>query len=130
MDTRRVVPFFLLAFTVSLLASGTVRIVYACSCASLSPSQQFQMADVVFAGTVTSINVPSGPQVNSASLEQVTFDVSIFQKGSLGRTIVVSTAMSQGTCGYPFQVGRQYTVYAQSVGGQLETGLCGAGEGT
>lgn len=124
MDTRGVVPFFLLAFAVSLFASGSVRIVYACSCASVSPSQQVQMADVVFLGTVTSINVPSGPQVNSASPEQVTFDVSSVQKGSLGRTIVVSTSMSQGSCGYPFQVGRQYMVYAQSVGGQLETGLC------
>lgn len=124
MDSRGVVPFFLLAFAISLFASGSVRIVYACSCASLSPSQQYQMADVVFTGTITGINVPSGPLVNSASPEQVTFDVSSVQKGSLGRTIVVSTSMSQGTCGYPFQVGRQYTVYTQSVGGQLETGLC------
>ena len=124
MDNRGVVPFFLLAFAVSLLASGSVRIAYACSCASLSPSQQAQMADVVFLGTVTSINVPSGPQINSDSPEQVTFDVSSVQKGSLGQTTVVSTSMSQGTCGYPFQVGSQYIVYAQSGGGQLATGLC------
>jgi hypothetical protein len=124
MDKRRVVPFILLTFAVSLLVSSSVRVVYACSCASLSPSQQFQMADAVFVGTVTNINAPSGPQANSAGLEQVTFDVSAGRKGSLGQTIVVSTSMSQGTCGYPFQVGRQYTVYTQSVGGQLETGLC------
>jgi hypothetical protein len=101
---------------------------HACSCAGATPEQAFQRAEAVFTGTVISISPPLvGIISNSASPETVTFRVSNVSKGpppSTHGTIVLTTAVSGASCGYPFQNGGQYMVYAFNSGQQLQTDLC------
>jgi hypothetical protein len=105
---------------------------HACSCFGLSAEQAFQRSDVVFTGTVTTITPPPAGSVRStASPEKVTFRVLNVSKGAASSpngTIVVTTAVSDVSCGYPFQNGGQYLVFARygsdASGQSLQTDLC------
>lgn len=68
--------------------------------------------------------------VSSGDPLKVTFDVSQVWKGLAYETLSVDTARSGASCGYDFDEGRQYLVYADntSVTGEdpetLQVGLC------
>ena len=94
---------------------------YACSCTE-TPSVQssFDAASAVFLGEVTIIanNVAQLPQ------NQVTFVVREQFKGEAKAQLELRTASIPTACGYPFQVGEQYVVYAEESAGGLRTSLC------
>jgi hypothetical protein len=129
-STKQVRKLLTLLFLAAFLATsmGIFRVAHACSCAAaFTPEQAFQKSDAVFTGTVTSISPPIGIIPNSASPEEVAFRVSNVSKGpppSADGTIVLKTAVSDASCGYPFQNGGQYLVYAYNSGQQLQTDLC------
>jgi hypothetical protein len=54
----------------------------------------------------------------------VTFDVSQVWKGPEFTSLAVSTAQSSASCGYTFEFGRDYLVYAYGAEENLEVGLC------
>ena len=55
----------------------------------------------------------------------VTFNVSRSYAGQQGKTVDLTTGMGGGDCGYPFEVGKQYLVYAwKDQSGKLSTGIC------
>lgn len=122
----------LIGFVVALIAvSGgwDARPAFACSCAPPdSPEVALEQATAVFAGRVIEVRPP--PQramMSSADPTFIVFEVSQAWKGTDQTPFVVSTASDSATCGYNFQVGQEYIVYARpfSITKQpLDASLC------
>jgi hypothetical protein len=93
----------------------------ACSCAPTTPQQSLERSNAVFSGKV--INVAKFSN-SSESGVRVTFDVSKVWKGTNKQKLVVTTSDSSASCGYSFQEGKEYLVYASSQENKLQTGLC------
>lgn len=99
------------------------RVVYACSCvAPGTPQQELAQADAVFGATVTAVE--AGPPTALGDSRRVHFAVARVWKGALGAQTTVLTAASSASCGYEFQPGGEYLVYARLVEGQLQVSLC------
>ena len=103
----------------SLLVILQAASAYACSCLPRTPQQSFASAQAVFAGRVIDVG-----QQNPASEVRVRFEVSRIWKGQKRPQIVVMTSSSSASCGYSFQVGENYLIYASLQESQLQTGLC------
>ena len=105
----------------SLSGGGTAQ---ACSCAFPpgSPAEELAQADAVFAGVATSVKAHRKLFILPSSSDPVTieFDVSRVWKGPQQETLTVKTVRSESSCGYEFQEGEWYIVYARNG----ETGLC------
>ena len=54
----------------------------------------------------------------------VTFEVLETFKGKTTSDVKLSTGMGGGDCGYPFEAGQTYVVYAHGVEGDLGAGIC------
>ena len=99
----------------------------ACSCVPTTPQQSLNNSREVFAGKVIDIVDQSGTNPEaSGSLGgfKVIFEVSKVWKGKLEKQQVVLTSGSSASCGYNFEKGKEYLVYANGQGTQLQTGLC------
>jgi hypothetical protein len=105
--------------------------VWACSCGS-TPSGNVPCARVwnppaLFSGRVTAIEdavVKDGPDA-SWPKRIVNFSVIADYRGGTAQTLQVTTARDGAACGYNFNVGRDYLVYAyKDDKGGLSTGLC------
>ncbi len=90
----------------------------ACSCAFPADSsprelakESFSDADAVFAGEVIELDEPL-VGMSSTALTTVTFRVSEVWKGSTQRTMDVQTEDWAAGCGYRFEEGESYLVYA------------------
>ena len=105
----------------SLSGGGTA---HACSCdlPPGSPAEELAKADAVFAGVATSVKAHRKLFILPSSADPVTveFEVSHVWKGPQQETLTVSTVRSESSCGYEFQEGEWYIVYARNG----ETGLC------
>lgn len=108
---------FLLMFSFLILAPVPAQ---ACSCAPPElPLQALDKVQAVFAGLVTDIDI-----FYDTMRVSVTFDVFEFWKGPQEKTIVVSTALQSATCGFSFNEGEEYLVYAYDRDGEFSTNLC------
>ena len=116
------------AFGVVALLTLARAEVYACTCAVPDPGlplkRQVRMAlnesRAVFSGRV--IEVKEDPQAASVV---VRLRVERFWKGSPPGEVSVVTGLGGGDCGYRFEVGQSYLVYAHaSGGGGLGTNIC------
>ena len=107
---------------------GSAPPAFACSCVEFSPTEQFENATAVFVGTVKSISTDDG-------YRSVDFDVSESRKGPITESITVATGWGDADCGFNFETGREYLVYAYGTGGvdqvvyaygegQLSTSFC------
>jgi Tissue inhibitor of metalloproteinase/Prealbumin-like fold domain len=102
----------------------------ACSCApSGPPCQAFWQADAVFIATVKSKSIvptqADGETKRGEQLVSVIFLVDEVYRGLLGGSDVeVFTGMGGGDCGFNFEKGRRYLVYAQDYQNKLRTGIC------
>ena len=99
--------------------------VYACSCPTVVGLEQelkwkLKALQAVFSGEVLEINkVPQSRDVS------VKIKVETVWKGSLFKEVTISTPDHPGSCGYPFQIGESYVVFASlSDTKTLTTGLC------
>lgn len=114
MKTVTIITIFFLFLTVIHTAN-------ACSCIEpLPPSESLEEAETVFSGVVLSKRVRH-------DTIKVTFKVSCAWKGELKEKITVYTAIQSATCGFSFQRGREYLVYAhknQFFSTKLTTNLC------
>ena len=104
----------------------------ACSCGGPAGTpgqvakQSLSGSSAVFSGEVVDIDWPLLP-ISSAAPETVTFRVSEVWKGPERRTLEVKTAVSDVSCGYPFDSGESYLVYAHDEGdggAQASASLC------
>lgn len=87
----------------------------------MTPAQAFDRADTVFTGSVKSLRVRRGlfgqSSVDPATAE---FEVTQIWKGPRGETVTIKTVRSEVSCGFEFQEGLEYLVYAHDG----KTGLC------
>ena len=80
----------------------------ACSCTNnLTLDQEFAAAGSVFSGRVSAIAPSPDPSYLAVQFEPITR-----WKGTLDATPVVLTPPNEGVCGFPFQVGLEYLVFA------------------
>ena len=97
---------------------------FACSCAPPEgPSAELGRASAVFSGRVMEVRGPKGAGRTHGMVEAV-FEVGRAWKGAAGKQISVYTYSDSAACGYAFEAGRSYLVYAYVGGGRLTTGLC------
>jgi hypothetical protein len=105
---------------------GGVR-TYACSCVPpRSPSEEFTKSDAVFSGKVVRIYETTRKELEigeRVSQRAVVFSVNRTWKGVDETHVVVYTGFGGGDCGYPFEVGKEYLVYAYD-DTDLVTGIC------
>jgi hypothetical protein len=95
---------------------------WACSCAAGTEAEHRDYADAVFVGVATSVTGPSDPFYSGAAVA-VEFTVESVTKGVVGDRTRVNTVASDSSCGYEFEEGGRYVVYAR-------TGSTGACSGT
>ena len=98
----------------------------ACSCVGPDePLDALAKATAVFSGVVVSMDYQySGPVQSSADLVTVTLKVDEVWKGPEEAFLSISTAVSSVSCGYEFQPGQSYLVYASGPEDQMEVSLC------
>jgi hypothetical protein len=103
----------------------------ACSILPPGPTDEEldEQADVIFEGIAVSSRDPnSGAEIKtSGDPIHWSFAVDTVVKGMVAPHQEVTSARSGGTCGYVFQIGERYRVYASERNGVLRTGL---GSGT
>ncbi len=97
--------------------------VFACRCRPPEPpANALASATSVFAGRVTAL----AGAVDSGGPDpvQATFAVTRVWKGVDQPTAVVVTPASSASCGFAFEQGQEYLVYASDVDGRLQTIAC------
>jgi hypothetical protein len=102
---------------------------YACTCMRSSPCQALGQASAVFVGSVLSVSsLKAENRLAQSSFGRVLIRLSIHQAffGVKGQEVEVATGMGGGDCGYVFERGASYLVYAhrESEKGKLSTSIC------
>jgi hypothetical protein len=100
---------------------------HACSCLQPPPPDEaLRQADAVFAGEVTDFRIPApGNRATRFDRYEATFRVTAVWKGPDSDRIKVLTAdPSQEMCGYRFEPGIRYLVYAIEMPEGLGTSTC------
>ncbi len=96
---------------------------YACSCLPPgTPQEELGRSDAVFAGKVVALS--GRVDAGAAESVDVTFEVSRVWKGAESRTVLLKTPGSSASCGFNFEQGQEYVVYASQQEGNLTAGLC------
>lgn len=134
-------------FVVALLTLTPSAVAFACSCMRSTPSEALERSTAVFEGRV--LEVTPFEERGEVTLEggclgedceeslsetthgtthsgfAVRFSVTRRWKGVSTEEVVVRTARDSAGCGYAFEVGEDYVVYASAEeAGALSTGLC------
>jgi hypothetical protein len=109
---------------------------FACTCAGFGPACTEAVSErtsAIFLGTVEAITPLVGEQTvpdramsanRAAGLVEVKFRVQETYKGASAETVRVRTNASEAACGFPFEKGEQYVVYASEQSGVLYTSIC------
>ena len=88
---------------------------YACYCAPPgTPSEALAQSHSVFRGVVTSISTVERGDGIWGSDDPVDVEISVSEvwKGSTSRTRTLKTVRSEVSCGFEFEIGAEYIVYA------------------
>lgn len=115
--------YTIFAVTVFLFAAETS---HACSCMfSQEPLKKqvetaYKDSAAIFTGKVLSVQ----PSPGEATYVTVKFAVAKTWKGSKGTEISVTTEKDSAMCGYYFEVGKEYVVYANAAKMALTTSNC------
>lgn len=115
--------FTMMSFILFVFNVGDVQ---ACSCAESPPVEtELNRSSAVFSGSVIKITDSSSvPFFSSADPLDVLVAVDKVWKGPIGERVVVQTARDSASCGFNFELGNEYIIYAQGDKGVLATGLC------
>lgn len=99
---------------------------WACSCLVPPPPQEaLERSEAVFTGKVMTVTKPEAPVGSSAAPVRVLFEVTETWKGTDQSQAIVRTAMDSASCGFHFEEGKEYLVYAQKGPmGHWETNIC------
>ncbi|MXY43763.1 MAG: hypothetical protein F4Y50_06880 [Dehalococcoidia bacterium] len=129
-------PVSVVAVSFALLVSilwffGNAEQVYACSCVQPgTPSEELEKISAVFAGRVVSVRHsydPDGRSVTRDDRSTIGFEVSAVWKGTVYEDMSITTPPTGGSCGFTFEEGEEYIVYAYDspyVEGGYTTGIC------
>ncbi|MBX7172398.1 MAG: hypothetical protein K1X72_15635, partial [Pyrinomonadaceae bacterium] len=103
----------------------------ACSCFSGGPPcQSFGNTDAVFSGKVESVSEFTMTDKNNPRFQfvrkSIKFTVTESFRGVKENSVEIITGRGGGDCGYPFETGKEYLVYANEnkETGKLGTGIC------
>lgn len=122
---RKRMQILLVVVLILLALAVTVDRAYACSCVMPGPpTAELEAATAVFSGKVLRADVRGGEVTSSADPVWVGFQAYSVWKGPALTTLVVTTARGSASCGYPFEVGREYLVYSGGTWDALEVSLC------
>ncbi|MCI0698483.1 T9SS type A sorting domain-containing protein [candidate division KSB1 bacterium] len=112
---------FLLTATILFLTLCNVQETRACSCwPPPPPAQAFAEAEAVFMGKVVSFEFVENNRRRRAAIS-----LSKIWKGDRGAASEIFTGADVGMCGYEFQVGETYVIYAyKDENGRLHTNIC------
>jgi hypothetical protein len=114
-----------IVFTLLFVAPSLVR---ACSCAvgTGGCGMALSQGSVVFLGQVIARDESNDGDSNGATTYVFHLTVTENFQGAdqRGREVAVSTGRGGGDCGYPFQIGTSYLVYAGNDNGKLSTSIC------
>lgn len=117
-----------LVFVVGVIVLGHQPGAWACSCVGgITDEQYFRDAEAVFAGAAVTREDPNASSPTQSSGDPIawTFDVDSVQKGRVDDPQKVTTARDGATCGYAFEAGTRYQVFAgREADGTLSTGIC------
>jgi Carboxypeptidase regulatory-like domain len=101
----------------------------ACSCmAPGTPCESYGTASAVFVGTAVSVRGVERPR--TADLDTwydkrvYKFSVEQSYSGVDGTEVEISTGTGGGDCGYRFEIGERYLIYAHSYQNRLSTNIC------
>lgn len=122
LSTRSAVgaPPVWLAAAVMLLIPAAA---FPCSCVpSRSPCSMIGTAEVVFVGTVTAVEGGGGR--DGSGTVRFRFEIDKAIQNTDVKTADVLTPGDTAACGFPFQMGRKYLVYASGRGGVYSVSLC------
>jgi len=103
-------PFVFVVFLLFFLSAlgYNNNIAFGCSCPlSVSPTEELERATAVYRGEVNDIQ-----SIPSHYINKVKFDVKEAWKGISQKMVIVSTPFDDALCGYPFEKGKEYLVYA------------------
>lgn len=96
---------------VSIMASFNSSTVHACSCAQpLTVEEELNRSEAIFAGRVLEVREHNS---NGYRTKSALFDVSQIWKGGPESQIIIYTGSGGGDCGYHFEKGKEYLVYAK-----------------
>src|SRR5688572_23213950 len=117
---RRTGNFLVLVMIVVsfVLAFGNNTPAFACSCFPVPVQQRFEESSVVFSGRVIETETIQSDM-------NATFQIDKAWKGISEDAVTVETATAESMCGYVFEEGRSYLVYAFGDEHPLGTGSCG-----
>ncbi|HEX2254068.1 MAG TPA: hypothetical protein VHQ65_12430 [Thermoanaerobaculia bacterium] len=120
--TRRLLRALRPLLVAAVLAGGLAGDAAACSCMEPGPpAQELENADAVFTGRVVALE----PFTEGFRKVRVTFDLIDVWKGlAEGDRVTLTTAADTATCGYPFEEGGSYLVYAYGEEDALTATLC------
>lgn len=124
MTVRAVIVRTSLALFTLLLSTATA---VACSCmGNRARCQSFWEANAVFSGQVISINIESEGDRYGRQRRVVRLFVKESFRGVSVPEVEVITGLGGGDCGFGFQIGKDYLVYAyeRETDHKLETGIC------
>lgn len=96
-----------------------ITLVHACRCLPPGePKYEIEHSAAVFSGKVIGMKKIPG------MLQQVTFKVFKTWKGPKKKQIVVTTTTDPAGCGFEFEKGKKYLVYASAEVKRLQVSLC------
>ncbi|MFC4116337.1 hypothetical protein [Nonomuraea zeae] len=87
---------------------------HACSCADLTPAQAVGHADAVFTGTVVNVQVGDGDPFGPRPPAVYRFRADNVYKGAPAAEFTLASDLDGASCGYKFEPGTRYLVFAQS----------------
>ena len=109
---------FLFSLCIGLAVAGLADRAAACSCAEQPFEMAHASAAAIFEGRVTSIETVDGTS-------RVRLDVVQTWRAAEHEHVEVVTAPNEAACGYTFEIGRSYLVYASSAEGDAyRVSLC------
>lgn len=110
------------------LASAAFVRALGCSCATLPPMEaEFARSDSVFVGRVVQMSIEARAEGNYRyEVKVCRFEIIEAYKGieTQKKEFSVVTRMSGSACGFPFELGDRYLVYASVYRGEMETSVC------
>jgi hypothetical protein len=128
MNMKKIIILTLTFFGLLLF---TQRNVSACSCVDIPQTLEQEIkgrlkaSKAVFSGEILKINETS--QRRDVTGLDVTVKIRLKEvwKGQLTKEVIITTPDNSAACGYSFQVGKSYLVFADTTKGKiLGTGLC------
>lgn len=107
----------------------TSSVVQACSCMSPgTPCESYGTANAVFVGTAVSVRELERPKPGETETwyyeRAFKFTVEQSYLGIDGTEVEILTGSGGGDCGFQFQIGGRYLVYAHSYQNRLSTSIC------